>query len=83
MFDYSLYRKQLEVLLSKYEEYADFQFKMAKDGTKSFEEAYQLCIGYRDSLRNICDSAAFIMKVNNILRKVVYYMLNANVKEVK
>lgn len=35
MFDYSLNKKQLETLLSKYEEYIDFQFKEAK---KRFSE---------------------------------------------
>lgn len=81
MFDYSLHKRQLEALLSKYEEYIDFQFEMAKRGSQSFKEAYQLCSGYRDSLRNICDSAVFRMKVNNISSKAICYVINADVKE--
>lgn len=81
MFGYSLHRRQLEALLSKYEEYIDFQFEMARRGAQSFKEAYQLCIGYRDSLRNICDSAVFRMKLNNISSKAICYMLNVENKE--
>ena len=81
MLSYSLFRRQLEALLSKYEEYVDFQFEMARRGAQSFKEAYQLCIGYKDSLRNICDSAVFRMKVNNISSKVICYMINADIKE--
>lgn len=81
MFDYSLNKEQLEALLSKYEEYVDFQFEMARRGAQSFKEAYQLCRGYRDSLRKICDSAIFRMKVNNISSKAICYVINADTKE--
>lgn len=81
MFSYSLHKRQLEALLSKYEEYVEFQFEIARRGAQSFKEAYQLCRGYRDSLRNICDSAVFRMKVNNISSKAICYVINANVKE--
>lgn len=81
MFSYSMHKRQLEALLSKYEEYVDFQFEMVRRGAQSFREAYQLCRGYRDSLRNICDSAVFRMKVNNISSKAICYAINADVKE--
>ena len=77
MFNYSLHRRQLEALLSKYEEYVDFQFEMVRRGVQSFNEAYRLCMGYRDSLRNICNDAIFRMKVNNISSKAICYMLDA------
>lgn len=77
MFSYSMHKMKLEALLSKYEEYVDFQFEMARRGAQSFREAYLLCRGYRDSLRNICDSAVFRMKVNNISSKAICYMLDA------
>lgn len=81
MFSYNLHRRQLEALLSKYEEYVDFQFEMARRGAQSFREAYWLCRGYRDSLRNICNDAVFRMKVNNISSKAICYVINADVKE--
>lgn len=81
MFSYNLHKRKLEALLSKYEEYVDFQFEMARRGAQSFEMAYQLCRGYRDSLRKICNDAVFRMKVNNISSKVICYVINADVKE--
>lgn len=81
MFDYSLNKKQLEVLLNKYEEYIDFQFKKAKKGSQSFKNAFKMCNGYRDSLKNICDSAVFRMKLNNISSKAICYMLDIDIKE--
>lgn len=81
MFSYNLHYMQLEALLSKYEGYVDFQFEMARKGSQSFETAYQLCIGYRDSLKNICNDAVFRMKVNNISSKAICYVIDADVKE--
>lgn len=81
MFSYNLHYMQLEALLSKYEEYVDFQFEMARRGSWSFETAYQLCTGYKDSLRKICNDAVFRMKVNNISSKAICYMVDANIKE--
>lgn len=83
MFDYSLNKKQLETLLSKYEEYIDFQFREAKKGSQSFEMAFKMCNGYRDSLKNVCNSAIFRMKLNNISSKAICYVINAYTKEVK
>lgn len=83
MFDYSLNKKQLETLLSKYEEYIDFQFREAKKGSQSFEMAFKMCNGYRDSLKNVCNSAIFRMKLNNISSKAICYIINAYTKEVK
>ena len=83
MFDYGLNKKQLEALLSKYEAYIDSQFEMARKGTQSFEMAFKMCNGYRDSLKNVCDSAVFRMKLNNISSKAICYVINAYTKEVK
>ena len=81
MFNYSLHKRQLEALLSKYEEYVDFQFEMARKGAQSFETAFAMCNGYRDSIRNVCDSAVFRIKVNSISSKEICYMIDADVKE--
>lgn len=81
MFSYSIYKRQLEALLSKYEEYVDNQFKMARKGSQSFESAFAMCNGYRDSLKEISNDAVFRTKLNNITYKILCYMIDADVKK--